>query len=193
MKYFIATLSNSSLPLLHNGKTHNLILMQTRKQSKYRSTWIKRRIFYSPLTFKRFHSFFFYILLWVHVSLFRVLFQTLVRGKHKSVFLATENKFRLLLWRQVDRISRPDFFWIVKEINAAFLAGTVFFSGAGFLGWEKEEKRGLKWSWNKCVECSVLIRIKAEKKKNGSLIGLKIKLERRNGLLSGLKENKQTS
>ena len=140
MKYFIATLSNSSLPLLHNGKTHNLILKQTRKQSKYRSTWIKRRIFYSPLTFKRFHSFFFYILLWVHVSLFRVLFQTLVRGKHKSVFLATENKFRLLLWRQVDRISRPDFFWIVKKIDAAFLAGTGFFRGQASLAERRKRK-----------------------------------------------------
>ena len=32
---FYCHLSNSSLPLLHNGKAHNLILRRARKQSKY--------------------------------------------------------------------------------------------------------------------------------------------------------------
>ena len=133
MKYFNATLSNSSLSLLHNGKTHNLILTRTRKQSKYRSTCLKRELqnvqyFLSTPAFQRFVLFFFSVYSEsIYVSLFSVLFQTLVRGKHKSVFLVTENKFRLLLSGQVDRISCPDFFSIVKTINAAFFLLKLFF------------------------------------------------------------------
>ena len=102
MKYFIATLSNSSLPLLHNGQTHNLILKRTRNNQNIDQHQSKEEF---SIFFPRSHLFLFYILFRVHVSLFRVLFQTLVRGKHKSVFLATQNKFWLLLSGQVDGIT----------------------------------------------------------------------------------------
>ena len=91
-------------------------------------------------------------MLWVHVPLFWVLFQTLVRGKHKSVFLATQNKFWLLLSGQVDGIT-----FLLNSKTSRSCHGHVCYS---LFAWPRKRRRkGLKWSWNKFSEWSGLIRI----------------------------------